>query len=204
MAHLPLHIVEHFYVRIMKLAPGVRADVGTVMIDPSALAEVERVAIEQALCEQVEGGEVELEHVEVVRRLLVAPRVERVVARPRVERPRRRGLRGLRALGGLVTRCSESKQRELREKLTAVLGEVFEKSLANAQVALAEACLVAGKQLEVRAGISCVIFWTARALDLEISGGVWSVFGLACSEGHGRDAEDFDEAEWLAAEVRMQ
>ena len=47
-AYLPLHIVESFYVRLMRLAPGVRHDL-TVMIDPSALAEVERVALEQGL-----------------------------------------------------------------------------------------------------------------------------------------------------------
>ena len=37
-AYLPLHIVESFYVRLMRLAPGVRHDL-TVMVDPSALAE---------------------------------------------------------------------------------------------------------------------------------------------------------------------
>ena len=47
-AYLPLHIVESFYVRLMRLAPGVRHDL-TVMVDPSALAEVERVALEQGL-----------------------------------------------------------------------------------------------------------------------------------------------------------
>ena len=36
-AYLPLHIVESFYVRLMRLAPGVRHDL-TVMVDPSALS----------------------------------------------------------------------------------------------------------------------------------------------------------------------
>ena len=47
-AYLPLHIVESFYVRLMRLAPGVRHDL-TVMVDPAALAEVERIALEKGL-----------------------------------------------------------------------------------------------------------------------------------------------------------
>ena len=47
-AYLPLHVVEMFYVRLMRLSHDARHDL-TVMVDPVALAEVERVALEKGL-----------------------------------------------------------------------------------------------------------------------------------------------------------